>query len=95
MTAWLTWKGPTWPVSPLPKTSCRITLRAQVRGPRGEGRGREPEGREPHDRPCRHHALPEHITLPLALMFEDVVVATTNFSFYDCSAVQALEAAAP
>uniref|UniRef100_A0A8D1N0M1 Plexin-B3 n=3 Tax=Sus scrofa TaxID=9823 RepID=A0A8D1N0M1_PIG len=37
----------------------------------------------------------DHITLPLALMFEDVAVATTNFSFYDCSAVQALEAAAP
>ena len=39
--------------------------------------------------------LPDHITLPLALMFEDVAVATTNFSFYDCSAVQALEVAAP
>uniref|UniRef100_A0ABI7VS19 Sema domain-containing protein n=1 Tax=Felis catus TaxID=9685 RepID=A0ABI7VS19_FELCA len=37
----------------------------------------------------------DHITLPLALMFEDVAVAATNFSFYDCSAVQALEAAAP
>nr|XP_033705778.1 plexin-B3 isoform X3 [Tursiops truncatus] len=37
----------------------------------------------------------EHITLPLALMFEDVVVATANFSFYDCGAVQALDAAAP
>ncbi|XP_042830775.1 plexin-B3 isoform X2 [Panthera tigris] len=37
----------------------------------------------------------DHVTLPLALMFEDVAVAATNFSFYDCSAVQALEAAAP
>ncbi|KAJ1057904.1 hypothetical protein K5549_013686 [Capra hircus] len=37
----------------------------------------------------------DHITLPLALMFEDVPVAATNFSFYDCSAVTALEAAAP
>ncbi|XP_004598952.2 plexin-B3 [Ochotona princeps] len=37
----------------------------------------------------------DHITLALALMFEDVTVATTNFSFYDCSAIQALEVAAP
>ncbi|KAB1252538.1 Plexin-B3 [Camelus dromedarius] len=37
----------------------------------------------------------DHITLPLALMFEDVAVAATNFSFYDCGAVQALEVAAP
>nr|XP_036846913.1 plexin-B3 isoform X1 [Manis javanica] len=37
----------------------------------------------------------DHITLPLALMFEDVAVAVTDFSFYDCSAVQALGAAAP
>ncbi|KAM5289927.1 plexin-B3 isoform 3-T3 [Glossophaga mutica] len=37
----------------------------------------------------------DHITLSLALMFEDVAVAATNFSFYDCSAVQALEVAAP
>ncbi|XP_011857643.1 PREDICTED: plexin-B3 isoform X1 [Mandrillus leucophaeus] len=37
----------------------------------------------------------EHVTVPLALMFEDVAVAATNFSFYDCSAIQALEAAAP
>ncbi|XP_070460649.1 plexin-B3 isoform X6 [Equus przewalskii] len=37
----------------------------------------------------------DHVTLPLALMFEDVAVAVTNFSFYDCSAVQALEVAAP
>ncbi|XP_063577195.1 plexin-B3 isoform X5 [Pongo abelii] len=37
----------------------------------------------------------DHVTVPLALMFEDVAVAATNFSFYDCSAVQALEAAAP
>ncbi|XP_065771244.1 plexin-B3 isoform X1 [Muntiacus reevesi] len=37
----------------------------------------------------------DHITLPLVLMFEDVPVAATNFSFYDCGAVAALEAAAP
>lgn len=39
--------------------------------------------------------LPDHVTLPLALMFEDVVLTATTFSFYDCSAVQALEVAAP
>ena len=39
MTAWPTWKGPTWPVSPHPKTSCRLTLQAQVRGPWGKGTG--------------------------------------------------------
>lgn len=39
--------------------------------------------------------LSDHVTLSLALMFEDVAVAATNFSFYDCSAVQALEVAAP
>ncbi|XP_031199293.1 plexin-B3 [Mastomys coucha] len=37
----------------------------------------------------------DHVTLPLALMFEDVVLTATTFSFYDCSAVQALEVAAP
>ncbi|XP_069319529.1 plexin-B3 [Eulemur rufifrons] len=37
----------------------------------------------------------DHVTVPLALMFEDVAVAAANFSFYDCSAVQALEVAAP
>ncbi|XP_032121121.1 plexin-B3 isoform X1 [Sapajus apella] len=37
----------------------------------------------------------DHVTVPLALMFEDVAVAATNFSFYDCGAVQALEVAAP
>ncbi|XP_012668644.1 plexin-B3 [Otolemur garnettii] len=37
----------------------------------------------------------DHITVTLALMFEDMVVVTANFSFYDCSAVQALEMAAP
>ncbi|KAM5221781.1 LOW QUALITY PROTEIN: plexin-B3 [Ctenodactylus gundi] len=37
----------------------------------------------------------DSITLPLALMFENVALATTNFSFYDCSTVQALEVAAP
>ncbi|XP_059013667.1 plexin-B3 isoform X1 [Mustela lutreola] len=49
-----------------------------------------PEDQLPLNPPGR-----DHVTLPLALMFEDVAVATTNFSFYDCSAVQALEAAAP
>ncbi|XP_054937500.1 plexin-B3 isoform X1 [Physeter macrocephalus] len=49
-----------------------------------------PQDQLPHNPPGT-----EHITLPLALMFEDVLVATANFSFYDCSAVQALEAAAP
>ncbi|XP_012517419.1 PREDICTED: plexin-B3 [Propithecus coquereli] len=37
----------------------------------------------------------DHVTVPLALMFENVAVAAANFSFYDCSAVQALEVAAP
>ncbi|XP_006877284.1 PREDICTED: plexin-B3 [Chrysochloris asiatica] len=37
----------------------------------------------------------DHVTVVLALMFEDVVVAAANFSFYDCSAVQALDEAAP
>uniref|UniRef100_A0A8C0WEU9 Plexin-B3 n=5 Tax=Castor canadensis TaxID=51338 RepID=A0A8C0WEU9_CASCN len=37
----------------------------------------------------------DHVTLPLALMFEDVSVAATNFSFYDCSSAQALQMAAP
>lgn len=95
MTAWLTWKGPTWPASPLPKTSCRITLQAQVRGPRGEGQGGSRRGRSHMATPATTICPPEHITLPLALMFEDVVVATANFSFYDCGAVQALDAAAP
>ncbi|XP_026953774.1 plexin-B3 isoform X6 [Sagmatias obliquidens] len=49
-----------------------------------------PQDQLPHNPPGT-----EHITLPLALMFEDVVVATANFSFYDCGAVQALDAAAP
>lgn len=95
--AWLTWKGPTCPVSLLPRTSCRLTLQAQVRGPRagaGGNEGRSRRGRG-HMTCLPPPPLPDHITLPLALMFEDVAVATTNFSFYDCSAVQALEAAAP
>lgn len=50
---------------------------------------------EPHDLFCYHHPLLDHITLSLALMFEDVAIAVTNFSFYDCSAVHALEVAAP
>ncbi|XP_037677178.1 plexin-B3 isoform X3 [Choloepus didactylus] len=37
----------------------------------------------------------DHVTVPLTLMFEDVAVATANFSFYDCSAVQAMDVAAP
>ncbi|XP_077001618.1 plexin-B3 isoform X2 [Tamandua tetradactyla] len=37
----------------------------------------------------------DHVTVSLALMFEDVAVATVNFSFYDCSAVQALDMVAP
>ncbi|XP_045851917.1 plexin-B3 isoform X3 [Meles meles] len=49
----------------------------------------------PEDELPRNPPGTDHIILPLALMFEDVAVATTNFSFYDCSAVQALEAAAP
>ncbi|XP_027701586.1 plexin-B3 isoform X3 [Vombatus ursinus] len=37
----------------------------------------------------------DHVTVPLALMFEDVSVAVTNFSFYDCKATGALDVAAP
>ncbi|XP_007507041.2 plexin-B3 isoform X1 [Monodelphis domestica] len=37
----------------------------------------------------------DHITVPLALMFEDISVAVTNFSFYDCQATGALDVAAP
>lgn len=45
---------------------------------------------------CPATTIPsDHVTLSLALMFEDVAIAATNFSFYDCSAVQALEVAAP
>nr|XP_021512074.1 plexin-B3 isoform X4 [Meriones unguiculatus] len=49
----------------------------------------------PHDQVPPNPPGSDHVTLPLALMFEDVVVAATTFSFYDCSAVQALEVAAP
>ncbi|XP_023561152.1 plexin-B3 isoform X1 [Octodon degus] len=49
-----------------------------------------PQDQVPHNPPGT-----DHVTLPLALMFEDVAVATTNFSFYDCTTVQALEVAAP
>lgn len=66
-----------------------------MRGLWGRWPGQELEGKDPHDLPCHHCPLPDHITLPLALMFEDVAVAVTDFSFYDCSAVQALGAAAP
>ncbi|XP_021564035.1 plexin-B3, partial [Carlito syrichta] len=37
----------------------------------------------------------DHVTVPLVLMFGDVAVAATSFSFYDCNAVKALEVAAP
>ncbi|XP_036082883.1 plexin-B3 isoform X2 [Rousettus aegyptiacus] len=37
----------------------------------------------------------DHVTLSLVLMFEDVAVAATNFSFYNCSAIQVLEVASP
>lgn len=83
------------PLLPLPKTSCHLTLQAQVRSCWGRWLRQELEGQEPHDLFCYHHALLDHITLSLALMFEDVAIAVTNFSFYDCSAVQALEVAAP
>ncbi|XP_021107980.1 plexin-B3 isoform X7 [Heterocephalus glaber] len=49
----------------------------------------------PEDQVPRNPPGTDHVTLHLALMFEDVAVATTNFSFYDCSTVQALEVAAP
>lgn len=95
MTAWLKWKGPTWPVSPHLKTSYRLTLQAQVRGPWTGWPGAGAGGAEPPDLLCYHRPLLDHITLSLALMFEDVAIAVTNFSFYDCSAVHALEVAAP
>lgn len=61
-TAWLMWKGPMWPVLPLLKTSCHLTLQAQVRGPWGRQLGQELEGQKPHDLPCHHHPLrPCHI----------------------------------
>ncbi|XP_023581194.1 plexin-B3 [Trichechus manatus latirostris] len=49
----------------------------------------------PHDQVPPNPPGTDHVTLLLALMFEDVVVAAANFSFYDCSAVQALDGAAP
>ncbi|XP_063136231.1 plexin-B3 isoform X4 [Rattus norvegicus] len=49
----------------------------------------------PQDRMPPNPPGSDHVTLPLALMFEDVVLAATTFSFYDCSAIQALEVAAP
>lgn len=65
-------------------------------GPLGRG-ARVGTGRGRSHLTCPADAipLPDHITLPLVLMFEDVPVAATNFSFYDCGAVAALEAAAP
>lgn len=88
-------KVPMWPVSPLLKTRCQVTLQAQVSKSLGRGQGWSWSGEETHELLCHNCCLPDHVTLPLALMFEDVAVATTNFSFYDCSAVQALEVAAP
>lgn len=49
----------------------------------------------PEDQLPKNPSGTDHVTLPLALMFEDVAVAATNFSFYDCNAVQALDVAAP
>ncbi|XP_007955389.1 plexin-B3 [Orycteropus afer afer] len=49
----------------------------------------------PHDQVPPNPPGTDHVTLLLALMFEDVVVAAANFSFYDCSAIQALDVAAP
>ncbi|XP_049727979.1 plexin-B3 isoform X3 [Elephas maximus indicus] len=49
----------------------------------------------PHDQVPLNPPGTDHVTLLLTLMFEDVVVAAANFSFYDCSAVQALDMAAP
>lgn len=94
-TAWLKWKGPTWPVSPLPTTSCHLTLQAQVRGPWAGWPGQELEGQSHVTYSAATRPLLDHVTLSLALMFEDVAIAVTNFSFYDCSAVHALEVAAP
>ncbi|XP_077185730.1 plexin-B3 isoform X3 [Paroedura picta] len=37
----------------------------------------------------------DHLTVALALMFRDVVVASTGFSFYDCNAVSQLANATP
>ncbi|XP_058147735.1 plexin-B3 isoform X3 [Dasypus novemcinctus] len=49
----------------------------------------------PHDQVPPNPPGTDHVTVPLTLMFEDVAVATANFSFYDCGAVQALDVAAP
>ncbi|KAM6151636.1 plexin-B3 [Rhynchocyon petersi] len=49
----------------------------------------------PHDQVPPNPPDTDHVTLLLALMFEDVVVAASSFSFYDCSAVQALHVATP
>lgn len=61
----------------------------------GWGRSYSGQSHMPRPAPAVPPAPPDHITLPLALMFEDVAVAATNFSFYDCGAIQALEVAAP
>nr|XP_028567548.1 LOW QUALITY PROTEIN: plexin-B3 [Podarcis muralis] len=37
----------------------------------------------------------DHVTVALALMFQDVVVASVGFSFYDCNAVSQLADATP
>ena len=84
-----------WSVSPLLEIRCHLTLQAQVSGPLSRVLGRNWSRQELQDLLHHHCPLADHVTLPLALMFEDVVVAVTTFSFYDCSAVQALEVAAP
>ncbi|CAH2316473.1 plexin-B3 isoform X2 [Pelobates cultripes] len=37
----------------------------------------------------------DHVTLKLALLFHDITVAVTNFTFYDCGAVMELSTNAP
>lgn len=84
-----------WSVPPLLKIGCHLILQAQVSGPLLGIPRWNCNGKELQDLLCHHCSLPDHVTLPLALMFEDVVLAATTFSFYDCSAIQALEVAAP
>jgi hypothetical protein len=84
-----------WSVPPLLKIRCHLILQAQVSGPLSRDPRVECSRKELQDLLCHYCPLPDHVTLPLALMFEDVVLTATTFSFYDCSAVQALEVAAP
>ncbi|XP_006900046.1 PREDICTED: plexin-B3 [Elephantulus edwardii] len=49
----------------------------------------------PHDQLPPNPPGTDYVSLLLALMFEDVVMAAANFSFYDCGAVQASDVAAP